>query len=69
MEDLRVVKDQNRALKNQLHAEQKKSSQAHEQVIRLEQTVRRKKEHTEKAKKEKQAKDKVSLCFKCVTLV
>lgn len=44
LEDLRVLRDQNKAIKSKLYEEEKKSRAAHSTMIQLEQTIRELKE-------------------------
>ena len=44
MEDIRLLRDQNKALKTKLYEEEKKNRTAHDKMIQLEQTIRELKE-------------------------
>jgi len=40
LDDLRVLKDQNKSIKSKLYEEEKKSRAAHASMIQMEQTIR-----------------------------
>ena len=61
LEDVRVMKDQNKSLKAQLYEENRKAREVHGKFVDLESTVRELKQTNQRLKVQQRQQNKVSL--------